>query len=188
MIVSHTHRAVFLCVPRTASRAMRAAVLLFLQNIKARYESVLNGWNGSGHGMDIPDGCDGYKLVYAVRNPYARMVAAYRMDVMFSYGDEWKLGFHEWLRCHAVHEHNKPLSELIPAGYAEHRVIRFEDLPSSWMSAFVGVYGRAETLASVGECLSESWRDALDDSTAGLIHSAHYDDFEQYGYERDSWK
>lgn len=186
MIVLDEQQLVFMAIPRTGCRSMRGSLKNRFRG-EAGFRDVLTGWNGSGHGTRAPEGCEGYGVFHGIRNPYERMVAAFRMDSEKRLGGLWVRGFGAWLTGKDVHRHNAPISEYVD-GYGVVATVSFYDLEHQWWAVTEELFGERLMLDWVGGGRSRDWWQALNQGLADIIYDLHGLDFERYGYGRDSWK
>ncbi len=180
MIVSHDLEFVYLGIPRTGNRATHELL------------SQLSGAKRVGllHNMDVPDDCRTYFTFCCVRNPYRRMLAYYLWRRLpHSWGSEaGGLSYPEYLAA-------CPRGELGPCSISEFTsglrldaVYRYEELPQSLYALSQKLPG-IENIAfpTIGRRLSRYWKAYYNKDVAEIVYDLAESEFQDYGYDRDSW-
>jgi hypothetical protein len=180
MVISDQLQFVFLGIPRTANRAMHLALL----QLPGAYQF------GRLHTMDIPPSCRAYFTFCAVRNPYRRFLAYYL----------WRRAPHPWgsdaagmsFADYIAAAEEGRMGPCTVRGHTDPQrldaVIRYEDLPGSF-HALQGVPGIGQLeLGPVGQRLSRHWQYFYDDALAQRVYQLTRADFEEFGYDPESWK
>jgi len=180
MVISHELEFVYLGIPRTANRATHFALL---QLPGAIQHSHL-------HEMEIPDQCKSYFTFCCVRNPYQRFLSWYRWR---SIPHPWGQTVKDWTFAEYVERvGNRELGPMTVRGFTQNNrldhVYRFEDLPLSLQSI-----DRIRGIESVklevcGQKLSRHWQQFFDQRLADRVYRICQADFEEFGYDRDSWR
>lgn len=180
MVISDQLQFVFLGIPRTANRAMHQALL----QLPGAYQF------GLLHTMDIPASCRSYFTFCTVRNPYRRLLAYYL----------WRRAPHPWgsdaagmsFDDYVAAAEQRSMGPCTVRGHTDpHRldaVIRYEDLPASF-HGLQQVPGIAQLeLGPVGQRLSRHWQYFYNAELAHRVCELARADFEEFGYDPDSWK
>ena len=180
MVISDQLRFVFLGIPRTANRAMHLALL----QLPGAYQY------GRLHTMDIPESCQSYFTFCAVRNPYRRFLAYYL----------WRRAPHPWGSDAAGMSFGDYVAaaekgEMGPSSVRGHTgsnrldvVIHYERLPKSF-HGIKQIPGINELeFRPVGQRLSRHWEYYYTRQLAEQVYDLTRPDFEEFGYDRDSWK
>jgi hypothetical protein len=190
MILSHPLQFVFLGVPRTASRAMHAAL--------KQLPGARQPWGGL-HRMTVPAKARDYFTFCCVRNPYARLYSHY--CCCWGKRRRWWAGrvrvssFGEYLEVLAAGKLGGSCGSAYHAtlrGYTGQNrldaVIRYEDLPQSFhaLSQVPGIENLA--LAAKGCRLAGDWQAKYTSALADRVYEIARPDFEEFGYDRESWR
>ncbi len=180
MVISHELKFVFLGIPRTANRAMHYALL--------KLPGAFRG--GYLHEMGIPEECKEYFTFCCVRNPYRRFLAYYR----------WRAQDHPWggdavgmtFEDYILAMEDGKLGPTTVRGHTENnrldKVIRFEELPDSFSELRLGNSSSLLELKKHGQKLSRHWHMFYNVSLADRVFELCRSDFEEFGYDRDSWR
>ncbi|MEX2188633.1 MAG: sulfotransferase family 2 domain-containing protein [Pirellulales bacterium] len=198
MIVSHRLKFVFLGVPRTASRAMHVAL--------KRLPGARQPWGGL-HRMTIPPQAQDYFTFCCVRNPYPRLYSHY--CCCWGQRRRWWAGrvrvrsFAEYLDVLAAGSLGGSCGSKYRStvrGYTgENRLdatVRYEDLADGDLpAALAGLAKRASipalaelSLPRRGCCLASDWAGQYDERLADRVFEIARADFEEFGYDPESWR
>ena len=180
MIVLPDYRIVFLERPRCASRAMNT---FLCRHLGGRPVDPANS-----HYIKLPPKYRGYRVVCGMRNPYSRVYSRFGNSLLLLPKGKQK-SFERFVR----QGRGERLSDFLAiAGVsAVTAVIRFEGLPKSLFRTLksLGVAGPySGNLARVGKSTGREWQQFYNQRRADLVWNAAREDFEDYGYARDSWK
>jgi hypothetical protein len=196
MNVSHTHRFVYLAIPRTGSRVCFRA----LQNYG------LQGGDAGGrmtHRMEIPAGCEDYRVISTVRNPFIRWVSCWtwvkmwplRAGTHYSNLAEWLIanpqdfpGFVERaLRGRIIRPQTAYLDH---ARAGELHLLRTEQL----QEGFNALHDTFDLASADMKCegppvvsirhnpATVSWRSHIDQRSIDMIREHSAEDFRRFGY------
>lgn len=181
MVISHPLKFVYLGIPRTANRATH---LMLLELDGAEQVGLL-------HNMNVPAECRTYFTFCCVRNPYRRMLAYYLWRKMpHPWGsDAAEMTFAQYLAaCEAGAMGPNSVAEFT-TGIRLDAVYRYEELPDSLFALANQIRGLEHVaFPTIGQRLSRYWRHYYDQSLADQVWKLARDDFEQYGYDRESWR
>jgi hypothetical protein len=78
MVVHRRHRWYYLAIPKTASTTLHA-VLTGPAFSGEPYPPGLSWPSNDQHRMDPPPGCESFRAIASIRNPFGRAVSGYRM-------------------------------------------------------------------------------------------------------------
>ncbi|RIK81726.1 MAG: hypothetical protein DCC68_07835 [Planctomycetota bacterium] len=193
MILSHRMKLVFLGIPRTASRAMHAAL--------KKLPGARQPWGGL-HRMTVPANARDYFTFCCARNPYPRLYSHY--CCCWGKRRRWWAGrvrvtsFAEYLEALAAGTLGGSCGSKYRAtvrGFTgDNRldaVVRYEDLPQG-LIALAQRAGIAElanlSLPRRGCCLASDWVRQYDQQLADRVYEIARADFEEFGYDRESWR
>lgn len=180
MIISEELEFVFLGIPRTSNRAMHLALL----DLPGAYR------NGSLHNMDVPAHCQDFFTFCAVRNPYRRTLAWFRWRQQpHPWGsDAAGMTFDDFIEASAAGTMGPNTVRQFTQGLRLDHVIRYEDLPSSFHSikSIPGI-DQLRTI-KIGQRLTRHWKMFYDQRLADRVFELTRADFEEFAYDRDSWR
>jgi hypothetical protein len=179
---------VFLGVPRTGSYSMESAL------------TPLPGSNFRGkHLFDVPDWCEHYFKFCCVRNPYAREWSHYnyrrsrKQNKMYNWASKWSFDqYVYWSVNHTqppIMYHDKTMSGMLE-GIDLDFVIRYEHLQEDW-SQLPELTKHREfgvPLPHLRATKNNDFKSQYNQRTADLVYEWAKEDFEQFGYDRESWK
>jgi hypothetical protein len=188
MIVNHRLEFVFFGVPRTGSYSMEAA-LTPLQSSKF-YGKHLFG---------APEFTEHYFKFCCVRNPYAREWSHYNYrksrkgNKMNPWACRWSFSqYAGWSvdeTLPPVQYHDETMSEML-RGIELDFVLRYENLAADWarLAGVANIPQLRTDLPHLRATKDKDFKSQYDQRIADLIYEWAKEDFDQFGYDKDSWK
>lgn len=196
MNVSHTHRFIYLAIPRTGSRVC----------FKALQNYGLQGGDPGGrmtHRMEIPAGCEDYRVITTVRNPFIRWVSCWtwvkmwplRAGMHYSNLLEWLIanpqdfpGFVERaLQSGIIQAQTAHLDQSRVRDFhllrTEQLQKSFDELHDTFDPALADMKFQAPPVVSIRHNpATVSWRSHMDRRAIDMIREHSAEDFRRFGY------
>lgn len=183
MIISYTHSAIFVAVPRTASHS----IVQWLES-----EGPIRVFGGH-HSRAVPSNLVHWFTFTVVRNPYARAVSFWKYVMSLRKGEVFRRcggrqpfpEFARWLSSERPDDPREWANQShFLAGLRLDRILRYENLEHDFHALpFVPRSARLPRLATSG---LQDWRPYYEDEkTARRIRDWAGKDFEKYGYSKD---
>jgi len=192
MIVSEKLQLLFIEVPRTATTSM-AEVLLTLPG------AIRLSRGKTSHHTEIPVKEWREFFTFAtVRNPYAREYSVYRLRRDHKIARKWNHGtviaaqtmdfegYVKWLGLRKGLEFDTPMAEYLRPVRID-KLLRFEDLPGCFEDLDFAREFNLE-LPKLNTIIDDQWREDYTEAMADAVWEYAHEDFETFGYERDSWR
>ncbi len=183
MIVNGRRKFIFIANPRTASHSMRIALTEIPGSISLQH-----------HRRNTKRRWRGYFTFACARNPYAREYSlyCYRLmrpkvqDVSCAAAHELSFGeYIDWLVEGNGVDLDGPQATFL-GGLRLDALLRFEALPHCFNA--LPFVERKNRLPHVNQAVKGDWREAYDPELADKVFAYASQDFELYGYHRESWR
>ncbi len=200
MFISHTHKLLFFEVPRTGSRSITQALTrLDPRSPTAVVRAVKrNLYNYHVYEQSVVDKHPDYSLIAVHRNPYDRIRSHYKYRKQYGNPEGFKkLTFKQYLEWVCLGELpfeigpamiDKPICELLPFSQVNHW-LAFETLNADWKTLSDTLDIKLPQLQCINSSHEEYSRGSVyDDDLANLVLKRFDSDFDQFDYNRDSWR
>ncbi len=195
MIYSRRHRFLFAAVPKTASMSIRRILM-------SRYYRG-RPYRADYHDRTVPPHCDNYFAFAAVRNPYAREVSFWRYRRSLGRNRDVRVMTRRMTFAEHLLHHTNPHSPLSARiGFPTQaeflrplrldRVLRYETIADGF-AALPFVAAAPPRLRRLPwhhrtSRRPDEWKTFYDATLAAVVYSWAREDFDVYGYDKDSWK
>ena len=180
MIVCRSIGLVFVEIPRTASVPTANFLLKHLGGKRLPGENV--------HECELPAECIGYRVMCGIRNPYTRILSAYLRDRQQKHARARRArNYTQYVRRYgrSCHDYLRIAGVSVPE-----LLVRFEGFPASLYGVLSRImwHGTGKVGPARQPPTTRNWRQAYTAATAEAVWRVAQEDFEVFGYGRNSWR
>jgi hypothetical protein len=148
------------------------------------------------HNIGIPEGCEDYKVLMQIRNPYSRIVSMWNLECVIENGSEYKIikNFDEFATNRIFVEYTQALGIKIP-----NYLVRYENFIED-VTNLPFVDTKDPVVKNIfNDCIftnshqsgisrHKNWKSYYNQYLADIVHENNKKQFEAFNYSKDSWK